>query len=102
MATTTAEPVTQAAPDYHALNAMLNLYDRNGQIQFEKDSEAVDAFMAAHVQPNSVTFDNADARLRWLVAEGYYDDAVLKRYPPRLSLRLSNTRTPAVFVSRPS
>ncbi|WP_421356616.1 class 1b ribonucleoside-diphosphate reductase subunit alpha [Pseudocitrobacter faecalis] len=82
MATTTAERVTQAVPDYHALNAMLNLYDRNGQIQFEKDSEAVDAFMVAHVQPNSVTFNDADERLRWLVVEGYYDDAVLKRYPP--------------------
>ncbi len=90
MATTTAERVTQAMPDYHALNAMLNLYDRNGQIQFEKDSEAVDAFMVAHVQPNSVTFDDADARLRWLVAEGYYDDAVLKRYPPAFVTALIN------------
>ena len=81
MATTTAEHVTQTPPDYHALNAMLNLYDQNGQIQFEKDAEAVDAFMATHVQPNSVTFSDIHERLRWLVAEGYYDDTVLKRYP---------------------
>ncbi len=47
----------QATPDYHALNAMLNLYDREGRIQFDKDREAVDAFFAAHVRPNSVTFD---------------------------------------------
>ena len=26
----------QATPDYHALNAMLNLYDREGRIQFGK------------------------------------------------------------------
>ena len=39
MATTTAERVMQAAPDYHALNAMLNLYDSSGHIQFEKDRQ---------------------------------------------------------------
>ena len=44
MATTTAERVIQATPDYHALNAMLNLYDREGRIQFGKDREAVEAF----------------------------------------------------------
>lgn len=35
----------QATPDYHALNAMLNLYDREGRIQFGKDHDAVDAFL---------------------------------------------------------
>ncbi len=80
MATTTAERVTQAAPDYHALNAMLNLYDNAGHIQFEKDRQAVDAFYSAHVLPNTVTFPHQDARLDWLVSEGYYDDSVLARY----------------------
>ncbi|HEM8018293.1 TPA: hypothetical protein U2M01_003310 [Enterobacter chengduensis] len=47
MATTTAERVIQATPDYHALNAMLNLYDREGRIQFDKDREAVDAFFVS-------------------------------------------------------
>lgn len=80
MATTTAERVVQAAPDYHALNAMLNLYDRDGHIQFDKDSEAVDAFFNAHVRPNSVTFATQDARLDYLVSEGYYEAQVLNRY----------------------
>ena len=62
MATTTAERVIQATPDYHALNAMLNLYDREGRIQFEKDREAVDAIFAAHVRPNSVTFASQNER----------------------------------------
>ena len=44
MATTTAERLTQETMDYHALNAMLNLYDSAGRIQFDKDSQAVDAF----------------------------------------------------------
>ena len=42
---TAAEPVTTTNPahalpgetDYHALNAMLNLYGPNGEIQFYKD-----------------------------------------------------------------
>ncbi|AHW93147.1 class 1b ribonucleoside-diphosphate reductase subunit alpha [Enterobacter asburiae] len=80
MATTTAERVIQATPDYHALNAMLNLYDREGRIQFDKDSEAVDAFFAAHVRPNSVTFASQNERLDYLVNEGYYDARTLTRY----------------------
>ncbi|EOC1279337.1 class 1b ribonucleoside-diphosphate reductase subunit alpha [Cronobacter turicensis] len=82
MATTTltGDTVRQTTPDYHALNAMLNLYDADGRIQFEKDREAVEAFMAAHVQPRSVTFPDTHARLAYLVSEGYYDGNVLKRY----------------------
>ena len=82
MATTTAERVIQATPDYHALNAMLNLYDREGRIQFGKDHEAVDAFFAAHVRPNSVVFGSQQERLDWLVKEGYYEERVLTRYDP--------------------
>ncbi|AZP32543.1 class 1b ribonucleoside-diphosphate reductase subunit alpha [Cronobacter sakazakii] len=82
MATTTltGDAVLQTPPDYHALNAMLNLYDAGGRIQFEKDREAVAAFMTAHVAPRSVTFPDTHARLAYLVSEGYYDENVLKRY----------------------
>ncbi|EOL9001649.1 class 1b ribonucleoside-diphosphate reductase subunit alpha [Cronobacter sakazakii] len=82
MATTTltGDAVLQTPPDYHALNAMLNLYDADGRIQFEKDREAVAAFMTAHVAPRSVTFPDTHARLAYLVGEGYYDENVLRRY----------------------
>ena len=88
MATTTAERVIQATPDYHALNAMLNLYDREGRIQFDKDREAVDAFFAAQVRPNSVTFASQDERLDHLVNEGYYDARVLTRYARAFVVKL--------------
>ncbi len=78
--TLTGDAVLQTPPDYHALNAMLNLYDAGGRIQFEKDREAVAAFMTAHVAPRSVTFPDTHARLAYLVSEGYYDENVLKRY----------------------
>lgn len=82
MATTslTGEAALHTPPDYHALNAMLNLYDASGRIQFAKDREAVEAFMATHVQPRTVAFPDTHARLAYLVSEGYYDDNVLKRY----------------------
>ena len=65
MATTTAERLTQETMDYHALNAMLNLYDSAGRIQFDKDRQAVDAFMTTHVRPNSVAFSSQQQRLNW-------------------------------------
>ncbi|AKE59695.1 class 1b ribonucleoside-diphosphate reductase subunit alpha [Citrobacter farmeri] len=80
MATTTAERVIQESLDYHALNAMLNLYDKAGRIQFDKDRQAVEAFFTAHVHPHSVTFASQEERLQTLVREGYYDESVLTRY----------------------
>ena len=88
MATTTAERIIQAAPDYHALNAMLNLYDREGRIQFGKDHEAVEAFFAAHVRPNSVVFGSQQERLDFLVKEGYYEERVLTRYDRAFVVKL--------------
>ncbi len=69
------------AADYHSLNAMLNLYDADGRIQFEKDAEATRQYFLQHVLPNSVTFDSVSERLQYLVAEGYYEADVLNAYP---------------------
>ncbi|WP_220676555.1 class 1b ribonucleoside-diphosphate reductase subunit alpha [Klebsiella pasteurii] len=88
MATTTAEHMTTEAPDFHALNAMLNLYDSNGRIPFDKDHQAVAAFMTSHVEPKTVPFTTQDDKLTWLVAEGYYDARVLTRYPRSCILAL--------------
>ncbi|MBJ8681709.1 class 1b ribonucleoside-diphosphate reductase subunit alpha [Citrobacter freundii] len=88
MATTTAERVMQPTLDYHALNAMLNLYDKAGRIQFDKDHQAVEAFFAAHVRPNSVAFASQLERLETLVDEGYYDASVLARYDRGFVLKL--------------
>ena len=51
------EPVNEADMlDYHTLNALLNLYDENGQIQFDKDREAANQFFLQHVNQNTVYF----------------------------------------------
>ncbi|AUX94502.1 class 1b ribonucleoside-diphosphate reductase subunit alpha [Mixta gaviniae] len=83
MATTDSPELAPTAitPDYHALNAMLNLYDAQGRIQFDKDREAARQFYLQHVLLNSMTFSSTAARLRYLVEEGYYEAAVLNAYP---------------------
>ena len=87
MATTTAERITAAA-DFHALNAMLNLYDSEGRIPFEKDRQAVEAFMTAQIQPNTLSFVSQEDKLTWLVREGYYDPQVLAGYDRAFVLAL--------------
>lgn len=66
--------------DYHALNAMLNLYDEDGKIQFEKDRMAARQYFLQHVNQNTVFFHNLKEKLDFLVEEGYYEGHVLEQY----------------------
>ncbi|MFC7403970.1 class 1b ribonucleoside-diphosphate reductase subunit alpha [Georgenia alba] len=66
--------------DYHALNAMLNLYDADGKIQFEADREAARQYFLQHVNQNTVFFHTLKEKLDYLVEEGYYEGEVLARY----------------------
>ena len=66
--------------DYHSLNAMLNLYGPNGEIQFDKDREAAREFFLQHVNQNTVFFHSLRERLDYLVEKEYYEKAVLDQY----------------------
>ncbi|WP_028462752.1 class 1b ribonucleoside-diphosphate reductase subunit alpha [Nocardia sp. 348MFTsu5.1] len=66
--------------DFHSLNAMLNLYDADGKIQFEKDREAANQYFLQHVNQNTVFFHNLDEKLDYLVEENYYEAEVLDKY----------------------
>ena len=66
--------------DYHALNAMLNLYDADGKIQFDKDREAANQYFLQHVNQNTVFFHNQDEKLDYLIRENYYEREVLDQY----------------------
>ncbi|GAA4473573.1 class 1b ribonucleoside-diphosphate reductase subunit alpha [Rhodococcus olei] len=66
--------------DYHALNAMLNLYGPNGEIQFDKDREAAHQYFLQHVNQNTVFFHNLDEKLDYLIRENYYEREVLDKY----------------------
>ena len=66
--------------DYHALNAMLNLYDSEGHIQFEKDKEAAHHYFRQHVNQNTVFFHDLKEKLDFLVNENYYEPELLEQY----------------------
>ncbi|MBV7282844.1 MULTISPECIES: class 1b ribonucleoside-diphosphate reductase subunit alpha [unclassified Corynebacterium] len=76
-----AEPVRKADQlDYHALNAMLNLYDDEGKIQFDKDREAANQFFLQHVNQNTVFFHNLREKLDYLLDNDYYEKHVLEKW----------------------
>lgn len=82
MATTTVKITDPSSSelDYHSLNAMLNLYDADGRIQFDKDRLAARQYFLQHVNQNTVFFHNLQEKLDYLVEEGYYEKEVLDQY----------------------
>lgn len=70
------------AHDYHALNAMLNLYDADGKIQFDKDKAAEREYVTGHVAANTMTFDSTAERLSYLIVNHYYNGDVFAKYSP--------------------
>ncbi|WP_315098434.1 class 1b ribonucleoside-diphosphate reductase subunit alpha [uncultured Cellulomonas sp.] len=81
MATTVADTRVDASGlDYHALNAMLNLYGKDGEIQFDKDREAARQYFLQHVNQNTVFFHDLNEKLDYLVENKYYDPEVLAQY----------------------
>jgi ribonucleoside-diphosphate reductase alpha chain len=65
---------------YHELNAMLNLYDENGKIQFDKDKAAAKAYFLDHVNQNTVFFHSLEEKLEYLVENDYYEKEILDAY----------------------
>ncbi len=76
--------------DYHSLNAMLNLYGPNGEIQFEKDREAAREFFLQHVNQNTVFFHSLRERLDYLIEKEYYEAAVIDQYSFDFVTRLND------------
>ncbi|MBQ0826167.1 class 1b ribonucleoside-diphosphate reductase subunit alpha [Streptomyces sp. RG38] len=85
---TLVSAATEAAPresvgtrkDYHALNALLNMYDCDGRIQFDKDREAVRQFFLQHVNPNTVVFGSLKEKVDHLIENDYYEEEPIRRY----------------------
>nr|WP_033207497.1 class 1b ribonucleoside-diphosphate reductase subunit alpha [Streptomyces bikiniensis] len=69
-----------ARKDYHALNAMLNMYDCDGRIQFGKDREAVRQYFLQHVNPNTVVFPTLKEKIDHLIENDYYEEAPIRHY----------------------
>ena len=66
--------------DYNALNAMLNLYDADGKIQFDQDKEAARQYFLQHVNENMRYFQSFEERIKFLLDNEYYDADLLNQY----------------------
>ena len=90
--------------DYHALNAMLNLYSSDGKIQFDKDQRAAREYFLQHVNPNTVFFHSLREKMDYLVENKYYEKAVLDQYDFSSSSSRSCRHAPTIrsSASRPS
>ena len=91
---TTDTTVEQYDPahDYHALNAMLNLYDADGRIQFGKDKAAEREYVTGHVATNSKRFASTAERLEYLISNQYYNPAVFNQYSAEFLDRIYEPR----------
>jgi ribonucleoside-diphosphate reductase alpha chain len=65
---------------YHEYNAMLNLYDEDKKIQFDKDKLAAKHYFLDHVNLNTVFFHSLEEKLEYLIENEYYDKEVLEQY----------------------
>ncbi|NLW13688.1 MAG: class 1b ribonucleoside-diphosphate reductase subunit alpha, partial [Trueperella sp.] len=78
--TDTGEEILAPGLNYHSLNAQLNLYDADGNIQFDADKQAAHQYFLQHVNKNTVYFHDLKEKLDYLLEEGYYEPEVLEQY----------------------
>lgn len=65
---------------YFELNALLNMYDANGNLQLDKDKEAARQYFLQHVNQNTVFFHSIEEKLEYLFANDYYEKDVWDAY----------------------
>jgi len=70
----------ESAMSYHELNAMINLWDKDGKMQLDKDKMAARRYFLDHVNQNTVFFHSLKERLDYLVENEYYEKSVLDQY----------------------
>lgn len=65
---------------YHELNALLNLYDEDGNIQFDADRQAARQYFLQHVNTNTVFFHDLEEKIDYLIKHQYYEQEVFDQY----------------------
>lgn len=65
---------------YTDLNAELNIWGENGEVQLDKDKQAARAYFLEHVNPNTVFFHNLREKADYLIENNYWDPAVVDKY----------------------
>lgn len=64
------------------LNAQLNIYGLNGEIQTDKDKEAARQFFLQHVNQNTVFFHSLGEKIDYMTTNEYWSKEVFKKYSP--------------------
>ncbi len=82
---------------YHDLNALLNLYDEQGNIQFDADKRAAREYFLQHVNQNTVFFHSLREKLDYLVEKEYYDPKLLEQYEFEFVQKLTDRAFAAKF-----
>ena len=65
---------------YHELNALLNLYDDEGKIQFDADREAARQYFLQYVNKNTVFFHDLKEKIEYLIENEYYEPELFDKY----------------------
>ena len=66
--------------DFHALNAMVNLYDAKGDLQLDKDKEAARQYFLQDINKNMQWFHSLEEKIHFLVENGYWSAEVIEKY----------------------
>lgn len=66
--------------DFIALNAMLNLYDADGNLQLAQEKKAVRAYFLEHVNKQTMFFHSLEEKVEYLTENDYWDKSVLDKY----------------------
>lgn len=62
------------------LNNDMMKTDENGQLQFDKDKEAVKAFFVDYVNMNMAWFHDLEEKINYLVENDYYEEDLIFKY----------------------
>ncbi|WP_334333545.1 class 1b ribonucleoside-diphosphate reductase subunit alpha [Companilactobacillus sp. HBUAS59544] len=74
---------------YFKLNNEINI-PQDGKIPLNKDKEAVTAFFAENVEPNTMKFDSFQSHIDYLVKNDFIEKNVLDEYSPSFIEKLYN------------
>ena len=67
-------------PNFLALNAELNLFGPNGEIQTDKDKEAARQYFLQHVNQNTVFFHSLEEKVEYMIDNGYWSEDLFEIY----------------------
>lgn len=69
-----------SSDSYLALNAMLNLYGEDGELQLEADREAARQYFLNHVNPKTMFFHTLEEKIDYMTSNNYWSKECIEEY----------------------